>query len=103
MEEENQNQTIKEITKSYEEKIANREKEVLQEKEQIRNEMKAEFEKEKEQNQETHNKEIADIIMGRKSAEQVQNNDEEENDKSFFDKMVEETKQKLGITKGGKN
>ena len=103
MEEENQNPTIKEITKSYEEKIANREKEILKEKEQIRNEMKAEFEKEKKQIQETHNKEIADIIMGRKSAEQVQNNDEDENDKSFFDKMVEETKQKLGITKGGKN
>lgn len=103
MAEEKENPTIKEIAKSYEEKIANREKEFLQEKEQIRNEMKAEFEKEKKQIQETHNKEIADIIMGRKSAEQVQNNDEEENDKSFFDKMVEETKQKLGITKGGKN
>lgn len=102
MAEEKENPTIKEITKSYEEKIANREKEVLQEKEQIRNEMKAEFEKEKKQIQETHNKEIADIIMGRKSAEQVQNNDEEENDKSFFDKLVEETKQKLGITKGDK-
>lgn len=102
MAEEKENPTIKEITKSYEEKIANREKEILQEKEQIRNEMKAEFEKEKKQIQETHNKEIADIIMGRKSAQEVQNNDEEENDKSFFDKMVEETKQKLGITKGGK-
>ncbi len=98
-----ENQTIKEITKSYEEKIANREKEFLKEKEQIINEMKAEFEKEKKQFQETHNKEIADIIMGRKSAQEVQINDEEENDKSFFDKMVEETKQKLGITKGGKN
>ena len=100
--EEKENPTIKEITKSYEEKIANREKEILQEKEQIRNEMKAEFEKEKKQIQETHNKEIADIIMGRKSVEHVQNNDEEENDKSFFDRMVEETKQNLGITKGGK-
>lgn len=102
MAEEQENQTIKEITKSYEEKIANREKEILQEKEQIRNEMKEEFEKEKKQIQETHNKEIADIIMGRKSVEQIQNNDEKENDKSFFDKMVEETKQNLGITKGGK-
>ena len=100
--EEKENPTIKEITKSYEEKIANREKEILQEKEQIRNEMKAEFEKEKKQIQETHNKEIADIIMGRKSVEHVQNNDEKENDKSFFDRMVEETKQNLGITKGGK-
>lgn len=99
MEEVEQNQTIEQITKSYEEKIANREKEVLQEKEQ----MKEEFEKEKKQIQEQHNKEIADIIMGRKTAQEVQNNDEEENDKSFFDKMVEETKKNLGITKGGKN
>ena len=98
MAEEKQNQTIEQITKSYEEKIANREKEVLQEKEQ----MKEEFEKEKKQIQEQHNKEIADIIMGRKTAQEVQNNDEEENDKSFFDKMVEETKKKLGITKGEK-
>ena len=94
-----ENQTIEQITKSYEEKIAEREKEVLQEKEQIKKDMQAEFEKEKKQIQATHNKEIADIIMGRKSAEQVQNNGEEENDKSFFDKMVEETKKNLGITK----
>ena len=96
-----ENQTIKQITKSYEEKIAEREKEVLQEKEQIKKDMQAEFEKEKKQIQETHNKEIADIIMGRKSAQEVQNSDEE-NDKSLFDKLVEETKQKLGITKGEK-
>ena len=101
MAEEKQNQTIEQITKSYEEKIAEREKQVLQEKEQIKKEMQAEFEKEKKQIQETHNKEIADIIMGRKSAQEVQNSDEE-NDKSLFDKLVEETKQKLGITKGDK-
>ena len=100
-EEKKQNQTIEQITKSYEEKIAEREKQVLQEKEQIKKDMQAEFEKEKKQIQETHNKEIADIIMGRKSAQEVQNNDEE-NDKSFFDKLVEKTKQKLGITKGEK-
>lgn len=102
MEEENK-ETIETITKTYEEKIAEREKEVLQEKEQIKKDMEKKFEEEKKKLQETHNKEIADIIMGRKSAQEVQNNDEEENDKSFFDKMVEETKQKLGITKGGKN
>ena len=97
-----ENQTIEQITKSYEEKIANREKEFLQEKEKIKKDMKEEFEKEKKQIRETHNKEIADIIMGRKSAQEVQNNDEE-NDKSFFDNLVEKTKKKLGITKGGKN
>ena len=96
------NETIEQITQAYEEKIAQREREVLEEKEQIKKDMQAEFEKEKKQIRETHNKEIVDIIMGRKSAEEVQNNGEEENDKSFFDKMVEETKQNLGITKGGK-
>ena len=100
MEEENK-ETIEQITKSYEQKIAEREKQVLQEKEQIKNDMKAEFEKEKQQIRETHNKEIADIIMGRKSAQEVQKG-EEENDKSLFDRLVEETKQKLGITKGEK-
>ena len=96
---ENKNETIETITKSYEEKIAEREKQVLKEKE----EMKKQFEKEKADalalQKEEHNKEIADIILGRKSAEQVQNNDEEENDKSFFDKAVENTKKKL---QGGK-
>ena len=96
--EEKGNQTIEQITRSYEEKIAEREKQVLQEKEQIKNEMKAEFEKEKKQIQETHNKEIADIIMGRKTAQEVQNKDEE-NDKSFFDIELEKTRKILGITK----
>ena len=93
-----ENQTIETITKTYEEKIANREKEILQEKE----ELKKQYEKEKEdalkKQKEEHNKEIADIILGRKSAEEIQNKDEE-NDKSFFDKAVEDTKKKL---KGGK-
>ena len=91
------NETIESITKSYEERIANREKEILQEKEDL----KIKYEKEKEDalklEKEKHNKEIADIILGRKSAEEVQNK-EKENDKSFFDKAVETTKKLL---KGG--
>lgn len=90
--------TIETITKSYEEKIAEREKQILKEKE----EMKKQFEKEKQdalnKQKEEHNKEIADIILGRKSAEEIQNNDDK-NDKSFFDKAVEKTKE---ILKGGK-
>lgn len=90
-------ETIETITKSYEEKIAEREKQVLQEKEDL----KKQYEKEKEdalkKQKEEHNKEIADIILGRKSAEEVQNKDEE-SDKSFFDKAVEKTKKLL---KGG--
>ena len=93
-----ENETIEQITQSYEEKIAQREKEVLAEKEQMKNQ----FEEEKKELIKKHNKEIADIISGRKSIEEGQKKDEEENDKSFFDKQVEETRKKLGLTKGEK-
>lgn len=88
-------ETIETITKSYEERIANREKEFLKEKEDL----KKQYEKEKEDalklQKEEHNKEIADIVLGRKSVEEIQNKDEKENDKSFFDKAVEDTKRKM--------
>lgn len=90
-----ENQTIEQLTKSYEEKIAEREKEFLAEKEQ----MKQEFEQEKKDLQEQHNKYIAEIVRGRKSIQEVQKKDEENDDKSFFDKALEETRKKLGITK----
>lgn len=89
-----ENKTIEQITKAYEEKIANREKEIIAEKEK----MKQDFENEKKALTEKHNQEIAEIISGRKAIEENQN-DDEENDKSFFDKQVELTKKKLGITK----
>ena len=92
-----ENQTIEQITKSYEEKIAEREKEFLVEKEQ----MKQQFEDEKKKMQEQHNKDIAEIVRGRKSLEEVQEKGEE-NDKSFFDKQVEQTRKNLGLTKGEK-
>lgn len=93
---EKEKETIETITKSYEERIANRELEILKEKEDL----KKQFEKEKEdalkEEREKHNKEIADIILGRKSAEEIQNKDNKENDdKSFFDKAVENTKKKM--------
>lgn len=94
-----ENQTIEQLTKSYEEKIAEREKEFLAEKEQ----MKQEFEQEKKDLQEQHNKDIAEIVRGRKSIQEVQKKDEENDDKSFFDKALEETRKKLGITKEEKN
>ena len=79
---------------TYEEKIANRELEIAEERKQL----KEQFEKDKEdalnELREKHKKEIADIILGRKSVENVQNK-EEENDISFFDKAVEDTKKKL--------
>ena len=95
-------ETIETITKSYEEKIANREKEILAEKEKMRKD----FEKEKADAlaklQEEHNKEITEIVLGRKSAEEIQNKgkNEENEDLSFFDKLVEKTKEKLGLKKG---
>ena len=89
--------TVETVVKEYEQKIADREKEFIAEKEK----MKSDFEDEKKKLNEQHNKEVAEIIRGRKSIENVQEKDEE-NDKSFFDKTVEETKKKLGITKGEK-
>ena len=95
-------ETIETITKSYEEKINNREKEVIAEKEQMRKD----FEKEKadaiQKLKEEKNKEIADIVLGRKSVEEIQNKDKktENENVSFFDKLVEKTKEKLGIKKG---
>ena len=93
-----EDKTIEVVTKEYEEKIAEREKEHIKEKEKL----KEEFEKEKQLLTEQHNKEIAEIIRGRKTVEDVQKKDEENDDKSFFDKTVEETRKKLGITKGEK-
>ena len=90
--------TVETVVKEYEQKIADREKEFIAEKEK----MKSDFEKEKKELNEQHNKEVAEIIRGRKTIENVQEKDDEENDKSFFDKTVEETKKKLGITKGEK-
>ena len=87
--------TVETVVKEYEQKIAEREKEFIAEKEKMKND----FESEKKQLNEQHNKEVAEIIRGRKSIENVQEKGEE-NDKSFFDKTVEETKKKLGITKG---
>ena len=92
------NKTIETITQEYEQRIADREKEFIAEKEK----MKQDFDKEKKDLQEQHNKEIAEIVRGRKSIEDVQQKDKENDEKSFFDKMVEETKKKLGITKGEK-
>ena len=89
--------TVETVVKEYEQKIADREKEFIAEKEKMKND----FEKEKKELTEQQNKEVAEIIRGRKSIENVQEKDEE-NDKSFFDKTVEETKKKLGITKGEK-
>ena len=86
--------TIETITKSYEEKIAEREKEFLKEKEELRQQLEKEKEDALKLEKEKHNKEIADIILGRKSAEEIQNKDMND-EKSFFDRAVENTKKNL--------
>lgn len=97
---EKENETIETITKSYEEKIANREKEILEEKRK----MKEDYEKQIKDEKEKHQKDIADIILGRQQSEKVQEKEkgkehDEDTEKSFFDKAVEDTKK---ILKGGK-
>jgi len=91
-------ETIEQLTKTYEEKIAKREQEILEEKKQLEEKHKQEI----KELQEKHNKDIADIIMGRKEITEVQKREVENDDKSYFDTQVEETKKKLGITKGEK-
>lgn len=102
MAEEKKNETIETLTKSYEEKIA----EITRQNTENMNKMKSEHEKEMKDLQEKHNKEISDIVLGRKSVEETEklnsSKKDEQNDKSYFDKVVEETKKKLGITKGEK-
>lgn len=89
-------ETIETITKAYEEKIANREKEILQEKEDLRKQFDKELQDALQKQKEEHNKEIADIILGRKSVEEIQNKDAND-EKSFFDKAVEDTKKKMNL------
>ena len=78
----------------------------MMEKEEVPNYAEENFlpnatEEEKKKLIEQHNKDIAEIVRGRKTIEEVQNRDEE-NDKSFFDKQLELTRKNLGITKGEK-
>ena len=87
-------ETIETITKAYEEKIANREKEILKEKEDLKKQLEKEKEDALQKHTQEHNKEIADIILGRKSVEEIQNKDKND-EKSFFDKAVENTKKIL--------
>ena len=89
-------ETIETITKSYEEKIATREKEFLKEKENLIKTIQEETDKKIKELKEQHNKEIADIILGRKDVSNINKETEKENDeKSFFETAVEKTKKKL--------
>ena len=91
-----ENQTIQEITKSYEEKIVELQKQHQEEIKVVKDNAEKEKQKALEEQKIIHNKEIADIILGRKEISENQGQNEgQENDKSFFDKAIEKTKDKL--------
>ena len=94
-----QNETIQEITKSYEEKIVELEKKHQDEIKLIKENAEKEKQKALDEQKVQHNKEIADIILGRKEIGDINSqNEDEKNDKSYFEIAVEKTKEKV---KGG--
>ena len=95
-EKENQKETIAEITRSYEQKIVELEKQHQEEIEKVKEEKDKEKELALKEQQDKHNKELSDYILGRKEIKELENDDIVE-EKSFFDKGVESTKKLLGI------
>ena len=89
-------ETIAEVTKTYEEKIIELEKQHQKEIETIKMEKDKEKETALNELKEEHRKELADVILGRKEIK-VLEEDEEPQEKSFFEKGVESTKKYLGI------
>ena len=89
-------ETIETITKSYEEKLKKQEEDFKKEKEDLIKTFQEEKKKEIDELTKKHHKEIADYILGRKVISENKEETEKENDeKSFFDKAVEDTKKKL--------
>lgn len=91
-------ETIETITRAYEEKIV----ELNSQHEKEINLVKENAEKEKQvaiqEIEEKHRKELADFILGRKQIEELEKEtkkQEENDEKSFFDKAVERTKEKV--------
>ena len=87
-------ETIAEITKSYEQKIVDLQKQHDLEIKAVKENAEKEKQKALEEQKAEHNKEIADIILGRKEISEIQEG-QRETEKSFFDKAVEDTKKKL--------
>ena len=93
MAEENK-ETVAEVTKAYEQKIIELQKQHEKEIQVVKENAQKEKEKALEEQKTQFNKDLADVILGRKEISEIesnQNNDE----KSYFDKAVEETKKKL--------
>ena len=90
-------ETVETITKAYEQKIIELQKQHEEEINVVKNQMEKEKQEEITKLKEEHNKELADYILGRKQINELENDNKESEEKSFFDKAVEQTKQILGI------
>ena len=70
---ESQQETVAEITRSYEQKIVELEKQHQVEIEQVKAEKDKEKEKALKEQQDIHNKELSDFILGRKEIKELEN------------------------------
>ena len=98
MAEEKKNETIETITKAYEEKIVELQKQHQNEIKIVKEDAEKEKQVAIQEIEEQHKKELADFILGRKQIEELEkdNKEKEKNEeKSFFDQAVERTKEKL--------
>lgn len=94
MEENAENQTVAEVTKAYEQKIIELQKQHEKEINVVKENAKKEKEKALEEQKTQFNKDLADVILGRKEISEIEEN-QNEDEKSYFDKAVEKTKEIL--------
>ena len=87
-------ETVAEITKAYEQKIVELQKQHEKEIQVVKDNAQKEKEKALEEQKVQFNKDLADVILGRKEINEIKEN-QDEDEKSYFDKAVEETKRKL--------
>ena len=92
---EEENKTIETVTKSYEEKIIEIQKQHDLEIKQVKEQMEKEKEDAIKSAEEKHNKELSDYILGRKQIEELKKDKKNDEEKSFFENAVEKTKERL--------
>ena len=89
-----ENQTVAEITKAYEQKIVELQKQHEKEIQVVKENAQKEKEKALEEQKTQFNKDLADVILGRKEVSEIEKT-QDSDEKSYFDKAVENTKKKL--------
>ena len=94
MEENAENQTVAEITKAYEQKIVELQKQHEKEIQVVKENAVKEKQKALEEQKTQFNKDLADVILGRKEISEIEQN-QNEDEQSYFDKAVEKTKEIL--------